>query len=111
MLRNSLERDLGFAPMGWFLSRRKGHFYLVLRTSSKNGIFETGRRIGNCVAASAPDAPISRDSSATWLLPSNSQVALESRLIGASGALAATQFPIRRPVSNIPFLEDVRRTK
>ena len=41
----------------------------------------------------------------------NSQVALESRLIGASGALAATQFPIRRPVSNIPFLEDVRRTK
>ena len=41
----------------------------------------------------------------------NSQMALESRLIRASGALAATQFPIRRPVSNIPFLEVVRRTK
>src|SRR6266699_6649915 len=69
MLRNGLERDLGFASMRWLLSRRKGHFYLVLRTSSKNGIFETARRIGNCVAASASDAPISRDSSATWQLP------------------------------------------
>src|SRR2546423_2540735 len=39
------------------------------------------------------------------------QVGLESRLIGASGALAVTKFPIRRPISNIPFLEDVRRTK
>src|SRR6267154_4948292 len=44
--------------------------YRVLRTSSRNGIFETARRIGNCVAASTPDAPISRDSSATWQLPS-----------------------------------------
>src|SRR5205807_6109801 len=68
MLRNGLERDLWFAAMRWLLSRRKHHFYLVLRTSSKNGIFETGRRIGNRVSASAPDPPISRDPCATWLL-------------------------------------------
>src|SRR5947207_14861199 len=70
MLRNGLERNLGFAAMRWLLFRRKHHFYLVLRTSSKNGIFETGRRIGNCVAASAPDARISGVSTAIWLLPS-----------------------------------------
>src|SRR6266705_301348 len=70
MMGNSLEGDLGLAAWGGLLSRRGRHFYSVLHTSTKIGIWGMACPIGRVQPAKCTRRPVSRDSSAIWKLSS-----------------------------------------